>query len=178
MRHVEITHIYVLSIDEDDIEVLDPVVNSGVSMVEASLKTIVGNAIDLHSDWKLMPREYSRGVLADEERIRGRAPKRYDQDPNMTQAEKDRDSELSKMMIEADADAGINFAGDVMGQNTAGATHPWSQGLSIFPEDHPLRPFEDQLREQDEEEALRAMQALAPKLKELPSGDDDEQTAT
>jgi hypothetical protein len=126
----------------------------------------------------MMPKEYSAKIpqvegTDDVSVSHGRVPKRYDQDPNMTQEEKDRDSALSKQVIEADADAGISFVGDVVGERFH-VPHPWEQGLSIFPEDHPLRAFEDKLRADNETEALEQMQALAPKLKELPPGDADE----
>lgn len=177
MRHVQITHIYVLPIpDEEDVAVLDPIINSGVSMMEEFMKARAVQIQDLHSDWQMMPKEYSAAYAGpEEERIPGRVPKRYDQDPNMTQAEKDLDSRNSKFLIENDLDAGISFTGDVLGQRGARALHPWEQGLSIFPEDHPLRPFEDRLRQENEAEALEAMQALAPKLKELPPGEEQDE---
>lgn len=173
MRHVEITHTYVLPIPEDDVEVLDPIVNSGVSMMEVFMREKARNMQDLHSDWKIMPKEYSAAFAGpEEERIQGRVPPKY-ADRGLSPEEQERDRVLSKEIIEADADHGMSFAGDVMGQSSARALHPWEQGLSIFPEGHPLRAFEDRLREDNEQEALEQMQALAPKLKELPPGDDE-----
>lgn len=172
MRRVKIIHSYTLAVPEDDVEALDPIVNSGVSMVEASLRGIVQNARDLRSSWELLEEEITLDgdPDADISFTRGERPKRYADDRGMTEEEIQRDSILSKKIIEADADAGITFVEHVMGQKP-GAMHPWMQGLSIFPEDHPLRSYEDVLRAAKDLEALEHLQALSPKMKELPEGD-------
>lgn len=173
MRHVQITHIYVLPVPEDEVEALDPIVNSGVSIMENMMKSSARNIRELRTDWQLMPKEYSRTVEVegtdDISFTHGRPVRRYADDSGMSETEIQRDSILSKQIIEADTDRGINFVGDVMGQKP-GAMHPWMQGLSIFPEDHPLRPYEDNLRAVNDKEALEHLQALSPKMKELPPG--------
>lgn len=163
MRYVEVTHTYVVPIPEDEAgdPAIDSVVNSGVSMMEAHIQGMFNQPREIRSDWKLMPREYQEG----EHRTQGKVP-----EIRGTIATDDMAAIEARYAIENDLDQGINFSRDVMGQSPK-ATHPWDQGLSIFPEDHPYRPIEDHFRRQRDEEGLRLLQAQSPKLKELPPGE-------
>lgn len=175
MKHAKITHTYTLAVPEDDLDAFDAIMNAGVSMVEATLRGTIKNARGLRSEWELIEEEITLegDPDADISFTRGASPRQYADDSGMSEEEIQRDSILSKKIIEADADAGINFVSDVMGQKP-GAMHPWMQGLSIFPEDHPLRSYEDVLRQARDTEALEHLQALSPKMKELGPADPDD----
>lgn len=175
MRYARITHTYLLPVPADQLDGIDSVLNAGVSHMERMMMGTAHAIRELRSEFELVGEDEASITIegdpdADITFSRGRVPRRYVADPGMTDAERESDSILSKKIIEADADAGITFVSDVMGQRP-GAMHPWDQGLSIFPEDHPLRQFEDRLRAENDKEALDDLQALSPKLKELPPGD-------
>lgn len=173
MRHVQITHIYVLPVPEEDVEAIDSIVNAGVSIMERMMQDTAQNIRELRSDWQLMPKEYTRTVevegAEDVSFSRGRVPAKYEGE--LDETERERDRRLSKEAIENDTDHGISFAGDVMGQGKAQAMHPWDQGLWVFPEDHPLHEVEVELKRKKDTQTLERLQAASPKLKELPEGD-------
>lgn len=50
--------------------------------------------------------------------------------------------------------------------------HPWDQGLWIFPEDHPLRPFEERAKAGDED-AQVVLDRAVDAVKELTSGSNE-----
>lgn len=66
----------------------------------------------------------------------------------------------------------VGFAEDVMGASPS-PPHPWDEGLSLFPEDHPLRAFEDLVRDRNDPNERRIFQETAKRL-ELESGDEGE----
>jgi hypothetical protein len=74
----------------------------------------------------------------------------------------------AKRMIEQDQDRSFSLADHLSGGG--GVTHPWDQGLNIFPADHPLASMERRAREQNDEQTIAELGAAAPKLKELPRG--------
>lgn len=175
MRYARITHTYLLPVPDDQLEGIDSVLNAGVSHMERMMLGTAGAIRELRSEFELVGEDELSVTLegdpdADITFSRGRVPRRYADDRGMSEEEIQRDSIISKQIIEADADAGFSFTRDVMGQRP-GAMHPWDQGLWIFPEDHPLHQFEARLRAEDDKEALDTLQALSPKLKELPPGD-------
>lgn len=60
--------------------------------------------------------------------------------------------------------------------DAGGVTHPWDQGLFIFPEDHPLASIERRLKEQYDEPGHRygSKEVIKQSTLELEAGDDDE----
>src|SRR5215471_11824663 len=82
------------------------------------------------------------------------------------------DEEQAKMEIERDADQGGTLLG-IMGIPAPRITHPYKQGAWIFPDDHPLAPYERVAMQQKDEKALEAMKAMSV-AGQLERGDDDE----
>jgi hypothetical protein len=157
MRYAQVTMIYVLPVPEDQVdEAFDAVMSAGVSRLEDQILGTARNINSIKSDWQLMPKEFMPD--AGEATItRGRVVKRWE-------------SEDAKRIIEADADRGISFTRDVMGQGGR-VRHPHDQGLYIFPDDHPLGGLERKLVADGQTEALRELHANAPKLKEADDAD-------
>lgn len=146
MPRVKITHEYYLDIPEDQVlEGLDSVLNAGVSMMENHMRQLSPN-IEVRSSWKqedgwtrhVTPapeRELPTAdvVILPEEMLDRRG---YIKDPLS-------DSEMSKRLIDQDLDSGINFTEDILqGGYQSRATHPWDQGLRVFPLTHPLADTE------------------------------------
>jgi len=135
MRHIEVTHTYVIEVPDDSPdadEQFDAVVNRGVSIMEGFMKERTPKMRELRSHWEMMPREYSRTLEA-------RSPQA---------GEKSIDTSYPVVKRESDYrdPQEVRFTEDVLAQAPY-QNHPWTQGLSIFPQGHPLRPFEDALRE-------------------------------
>jgi hypothetical protein len=129
MRYVEITHTYVLPVPAEDVSVIEPIAREGMSFMEGFMLARAANIRNLHSDWKLMPKEYT----ADEIEITpAKMPEKFTDTP------RERDRIESLAAIEADADYGISFVEDVMGQTPKGPPHPWDQGLRVLPQGHEL----------------------------------------
>jgi hypothetical protein len=163
LRYIQVTHTYVLPIeDEEELEdpSMDSIINSGVSMMEAHMRGLFEDNREIQSSWQTMPREYQEG----ETRHRGKVPEKMPED-SVDQAE-------AKYMIENDLDQGVSFTRDIFGQQPK-AMHPWDQGLSIFPVDHPLRGIEDHFRAQRDMEGLDLLKKQLPgPHKQLESGDE------
>lgn len=136
MRYVEVTHTYVIPVPAEDVSVVEPLAREGMSIMEGFMKARAANLRDLRSDWKLMPKGYrpQQPVQQDEDELTYEPAKKLE----FTDTPRNRDRELSKLMIEADADQGISFAGDVMGQRGGPPPHPWDQGLRVLPVDHDM----------------------------------------
>jgi len=84
------------------------------------------------------------------------------------------DEEQAKRVIETDADQGGALLG-IMGIPAPRITHPYDQGAWIFPDDHPLAPYERVAKQQKDTQALDAMRALSVKgTLELPPGDSED----
>jgi hypothetical protein len=79
------------------------------------------------------------------------------------------DSDEAKERIESDTDRGFSLGDCLMGGATV--RHPHDDGMWIFPEDHPLSAVERMAAAKGDHEVLNELQAAAPKLKELPSGE-------
>jgi len=94
------------------------------------------------------------------------------------------DREEAKRQIEADEDTGAKLAeltgpvvdAEIFNEEQGllggmvplpGVHHPWLDGLSIFPPDHPLAAYERLARDQHDGPAMAELE----KLKELESGD-------
>jgi len=103
MRHIQVTHTYVIEISSGLAEQsdVDEVVMRGIEVMENFIKNRSANAQELRSDWVWMPKEYSRA----RGKIHSIAPQE------------------------------------------AKVTHPWDQGLWIFPPDHPLHETEAKYRQ-------------------------------
>ena len=69
------------------------------------------------------------------------------------------DRDEAKRAIEADTDRGISFVDDVM-SGPPRVVHPWEQGVWIFPDDHPLRAYEQAARAQNDQRALGSLREL------------------
>jgi hypothetical protein len=132
MRYVEITHVYVIPVPAEDVDSIDAIANQGVSIMENFMLGRAANIRNLHSDWKLMPKEY-RPESNDEISFEpAKGLKKFTDTP------RERDRIESLAMIEADADQGISFTRDIMGQDSKPPPHPWDQGLRITPPGHEL----------------------------------------
>lgn len=96
------------------------------------------------------------------------------------------DREQSKALIEADLDEGVRLTDLPIAEVSLETEprllggmvpapkvhHPYEQGLWIFPDDHPLAPYERLARQQQDTAALEAMKELPPGDLELEEGDD------
>lgn len=159
-RYVEVTHIYVLPIDSDDVSVIDAIAPQGVSMMEDFMRQRAQRIQNLRSDYKIMPKEYN----PDDDHYPGNGDQDMDasaleliEEGFITPAQielirqlpaRQADIDEAKHAIENDADASISFTQGVMGQSPR-IPHPWDTGDWIFPEDHPFRQFEEDAKRGD-----------------------------
>jgi hypothetical protein len=159
VRHLKVTHIYVVAVDENEfeLEAIDSIANSGVSMMETHMRGLMP-AIEVQSDWQMMPAQYSKEIEASRKDQDVEVGQVHDSTIHLPQATtliipeemldvegriKDfqSDSEVSKRLIERDLDEGITFTRDVLGERGR-ITHPWDQGLRIFPLDDDKAVYE------------------------------------
>lgn len=144
--HVE----FVLPVPSDIVEELDAVAEAGLGI----LRSLIAEKLTrvqpgtLHTSWQSMPKSW--------------APKRS----NVVLAEP-----ISPALTHTvDANDRIGFIEE------QGVMHPWDQGLSIFPEGHPLRSMEDMYRRQYDDPRYKAQRGeIKGAALELGAGNDDDE---
>lgn len=143
-RFIKVKAEFVLPVPYEVRDSLDAIAESGLDMLKQLIENNVSTAIPgtVQGSWQSMPNSWRpratpKQVLAIEEEIAPGFSHRVDAE--------DRVSFVEEPTI----------------------THPWDQGLSIFPSSHPLRPLEDAARASGDPAAKRA-------IAELTNSDDEE----
>jgi hypothetical protein len=147
LRYIEVTHTYVIPVPADAQDVIEPIAREGMSIMERFIQDRAANMRNLHSDWKLLPKEYRPVQPVQGEDTITYEPASVPSGFTDTPSERDRIESLA--MIEADADPGISFTRDVMGQTPGPPPHPWQQGLRVLPVDHDLFDAETEALRQE-----------------------------
>lgn len=128
MRYVEVTTKYVVPTDDELFRdpSFDIVVNTGVSMVEATVQRNHPQIIEVSSSWARMPSEYKPRSAGASEVGRVHDSIIYEGDPPAW---------LDDMHAAGVPPHLRDYPADA-------PPHPWEQGAFIFPEGHPLAGLE------------------------------------
>lgn len=157
MRYLQVTHRYEIPLDVDPSDPdTESIVNSGISMMEAHMKGFSPYMEGIRSDWQWMPREY-------------RPDSYVDAKPRSAGATDEWEGPLEGIQPQLNP-----------GYPSDAPSHPWDQGLWLFPEDHPLANLERQAKRaydeaEDEGDDIQARDikrgVTEMQLRELGSGD-------
>lgn len=169
-RHVQITHVCVMEVPDDFYEAddKDAVLTRGIQIMEEFIQGRAPRIVEVTSSWAEMPKQYSSARAAREGPSFEQIP--VVTDPDMPPGEvslRAGNVELGRVVnVGSGREEGqISFVGDVV--PAPGVTHPWEQGLWIFPEDHPYHEYEIMYRRKWQEQKDQGHKQLAHRQIEL-----------
>lgn len=125
-RHIKVTHTYLLAVPDDapeDDPTFDTTIMRGISIMEDFMRARSSKASNFQSSWAWLPRKRSRQLAQQSFEKQAIA-----NTPEPVKFERVDDEEAHRVSFFGSEDSGI--------------THPWDQGLWIFPEDHRLHEVE------------------------------------